>query len=114
MCTCEVYTCTEDRRRATAGGDIHGLGTASRVGFARMVTHDTGVYLTCLPMFSLLSLCVGSFRSTSRRCVRDQVYNARLMDILVTSGSCHPVRHLVHGWLLSIVMHTHLVIRLRD
>ena len=47
MCTCEVYTCTEDRqasarRRATAGGNIHGLGTALRVGFARMVTHDTG------------------------------------------------------------------------
>ena len=78
MCTCEVYTWTEDQqasawRRATAGGDIHGLGTASRVGFARMVTHDTGVYWTCLPMFSLLSLCVGSFRPTSRRSLRDQV-----------------------------------------
>ena len=76
-----VYTGTEDwqasaRRRTTAGGYIHGLGTASRAGFARMVTQDTGTYRTCLPSFSLLSLCVGSFRPTSGRRVRDQMFYA--------------------------------------
>ena len=73
MCTCEVYTWTEDRqasarRRATVGGDIHGLGTASRVGFARMVTHDTGdagpVFLCSLSLSLVAG--VGSFRPTSK------------------------------------------------
>ena len=42
-----MYTWTEDqqasaRLRATGGGDIHRLGIASRVDFARMVTHYIG------------------------------------------------------------------------
>ena len=82
-------------------------GTASRVGFARIITEDTGTYWTCLPMFSLLSLCVGLFRPTSRRRVRDQVYNVCLRDLLVRSGSCHLVRHLYMVVLWRIVMHAH-------
>ena len=98
-CTGEVYTWTEDRqawprRRTTAGGYIHGLGTASRKGFARMVIRDSGTCWTCLRMFSLLSQCVRSFRPTSRSQVRDQVFFGCLRDILVRSGSCHLVGHL--------------------
>ena len=54
-------------------------------------------------MFSLLSLCVGSFRPTSRRRVRDQVYNACLRDILMKSGR----RQLVDTCTWLIVAHRH-------
>ena len=56
---------------------------------------------TCL--FSLLSLCVGSFRPTSRRRVRDHVSNACLSDILMRSGS----RHLVDTCTWLVVAHRH-------
>ena len=55
----------------------------------RTTPASTTITKTC--MFSPLSLCVGSFRPTSRRRVRDHVNNACLRDILMRSGS----RHLV-------------------
>ena len=48
-------------RRATAGGDIHVLGTASSVGIMQMVTRDTG---DTSPLFNVLSL-VAVCRSVS-------------------------------------------------
>ena len=63
---------------------------ASR-GWSLMTLGRTGLVFIC---FSLLSLCVGSFRATSRRRARDQVKNAELRDILVWSGCCHLVRHV--------------------
>ena len=57
---------------------------------------------TCL--FSLLSLCLGSFRPTSRRCVGDHASNACSRDILMMrSGS----RHLVDTCRWLIVVHRH-------
>ena len=54
-------------------------------------------------LFSLLSLCVVSFRPTSRTRVRDHVNNACLRDILMKSGS----RHLVDTCTRLIVAHRH-------
>ena len=76
-----------DWRPAIVGQASDGLGTVSRVGFARMVTHDTGGT-------GHVSLCSLSCRCASSRCVRDQVYNACLRDILVRCRCCHLVRHL--------------------
>ena len=56
---------------------------------------------TCL--FSLLSLCVGSFRPTSRRGAKDNVNNACLRDILTRSGC----PHLVDACTWLIVAHRH-------
>ena len=119
-CTCEVYTWTEDRqvsarRRATAGGDIHGLGTASRLGFARMVNQDTGTYRTCLPMFSLSLVAARRFvsRHIEAACERSNV------QCMLEGHSCEvwllsSCETLVHGCLWRIVMHAHQASRPRD
>ena len=75
-----------------------GKSEASQLGWS---LETLGTCWTCL--FSLLSLCVGSFPPTSRRRVRDHVNNACLRDIVVRSGSCHLVDTCT--WL--IVAHRH-------
>ena len=89
----------------TAGGFIHGLNAASRAGFARMVTRDTG---NVLDLFVLSLVAVRRFVSPhiEEACERSRK-NVCLRDILVRSGS----RHLVD---LCTWLHAHQAIRLRD
>ena len=52
---------------------------------ARQHNYRLFIFCFCCGRFSFIFLV---------KTVRDQVYNACLRDILVRSGSCHPVRHL--------------------
>ena len=100
MCTCEVYTWTEDqqasaRRRATAGGDIHGLGTASRVGLARMVTDDTGgtgPVFQCSPSCRCASVRFASHRGCvidhGDLCMCEYTYNIYIYMFVFCVSSC--------------------------
>ena len=66
MCTYEVThelktgKETSASRRATAGGYIHELNAASRAGFARLVTRDTG---NVLDLYVLSLVAVRRFLS---------------------------------------------------
>ena len=101
MCTCEVIHELKTEKQTSAsrcGGRIRGLDAASRAGFARLVTRDTG---NVLDLFVLSLVAVR--RPTSRRRVRDHVNNACLRDILMRSGS----HHLVDTCTWLIVAHRH-------
>ena len=95
---CALARCTHElktgKRRPVAERPLEGTSTnlLHHVRASHGWSHET------LDIFSLLSLCVGSFRSTSRGRVRDHVNNACVRDILMRSGG----RHLVDicTWLI--------------